>query len=43
LNIKATNETVERFYKTADERRLPLGALLEQALDALDRAGGPAS
>lgn len=40
FNIKATNETVERFYKLADERRVPLGELLEQALDALDRAGG---
>jgi len=40
LGIKATNETVERFYKVADERRVPLGELLEQALDALERAGG---
>jgi hypothetical protein len=39
LNIKATAETVERFYKMADERRVPLCELLEQALDALDRAG----
>jgi hypothetical protein len=39
LNIKATAETVERFYKMADERKVPLGALLEQALDALDGAG----
>jgi hypothetical protein len=40
FNIKAKSETVERFYKLADERRVPLGELLEQALDALDRAGG---
>jgi hypothetical protein len=40
FNIKATAETVERFYKMADERRVPLCALLEQALDALERAGG---
>jgi hypothetical protein len=40
FNIKATAETVERFYKMADERRVPLCEWLEQALDALDRAGG---
>jgi hypothetical protein len=37
FNIKAKNETVERFYKMADDRRVPLGELLEQALDALER------
>jgi len=36
FNIKATSETVERFYRMADERNLPLCALLEQALDALE-------
>lgn len=41
LSIKATNETVERFYKMADQRKLQLGAVLEQALDALERAGVP--
>jgi hypothetical protein len=40
LSIKATNETVERFYKLADDRKIQLGALLDQALDALERAGG---
>jgi hypothetical protein len=40
FNIKAKNETVERFYKLADERQVPLGELLEQALGALERAGG---
>lgn len=40
LNIKATSETVERFYKMADERKAPLGALLEVALDALEGAAG---
>ena len=39
FNIKATAETVEKFYKMADERHVPLCELLEQALDALDRAG----
>jgi hypothetical protein len=40
FNIKATAETVERFYKMADERKVPLCELLEQALDALEGAGG---
>jgi hypothetical protein len=39
FNLKATAETVERFYKMADARKVALGALLEQALDALERAG----
>jgi len=39
FNIKATAETVEKFYKMADARKVPLCELLEQALDALDRAG----
>jgi hypothetical protein len=39
FNIKATAETVERFYKIADARRVPLCELLEHALDALERAG----
>jgi hypothetical protein len=37
FNIKATAETIERFYKLADERRVALGELLEQGLDALER------
>ncbi len=40
LNIKATNETIEKFIKVADDRHVPLGELLRLALDALDRAGG---
>jgi hypothetical protein len=39
FSMKATNEAVERFYKMADDRKITLGALLEMALDALDRAG----
>jgi hypothetical protein len=39
VGIKATAETVERFYKAADERNVPLGELLRLALDALERAG----
>jgi len=39
LGIKTTAETRSRFYKAADERKVPLGELLKLALDALDRAG----
>ena len=39
FNIKATAETVDRFYKMADERNVPLCELVELALDALDRVG----
>jgi|HubBroStandDraft_5_1064220.scaffolds.fasta_scaffold93589_2 hypothetical protein len=41
LGIRATTETLERFYKAADARGVPLGELLRLALDALDRAGDP--
>lgn len=37
LNIKATAETVERFYRLADQQSVPLGELLEQALRALEK------
>jgi len=37
INIKATPETIERLYTMADARRVPLGELLEQALEALQR------
>ncbi|HUA99753.1 MAG TPA: hypothetical protein VMA34_15580 [Terracidiphilus sp.] len=40
LGVKATAETVERFYKAADNRNVPLGEVLRLALDALERAGG---
>ena len=36
FNIKATSETIERFYKLADKRRIALGELLEKGLDALE-------
>lgn len=39
LGIKATDETVERFYKAADARNIQHGELLRLALDALERAG----
>jgi hypothetical protein len=38
INIKATPEVIERLYKLADERHVPLGELLEQALRALEAA-----
>ncbi len=40
INIKATQPVIERLYKMADTRRVPLGELLEQALDALERSAG---
>jgi hypothetical protein len=40
FNMKARSESVDRFYRMADERGVPLGALLDLALDALERAGG---
>ncbi len=36
FNAKVTPETIQRFYKAADEKRVPLGELLKQSLDALD-------
>ncbi|WP_420146229.1 hypothetical protein [Sphingobium sp.] len=37
INIKATEETIEELYRIADAMNLPLGAVLEHALAALDR------
>lgn len=37
INIKATSETIDRLYQLADRRGVPLGALLEEALDALEQ------
>jgi hypothetical protein len=36
FNAKATPETIERFYKQANQRNVPLGELLKLALDALE-------
>jgi hypothetical protein len=36
LNFKATAITIERFYRLAETKRLPLCELLEEALDALE-------
>lgn len=38
INVKATPETIARFYRLADERKVVLGQLLELALDALEDA-----
>lgn len=38
LNVKATAETVARFYRLADQQAVPLGELLDQALQALEKA-----
>ena len=40
FNAKATPETIQRFYKAADDKRVPLGELLKQTLDALDALEG---
>lgn len=37
INIKATSQVIERLYRMADQRRVPLGELLDQALDALEK------
>ncbi len=41
LNVKATAQVIERFYKLADQRRVPLGELLDQALTALEKSAAP--
>lgn len=38
FNIKATGETIARANRMADERGVPLGVLLELALQALEEA-----
>ena len=35
INIKATEKTIAELYRIADELDLPLGAVLERALEAL--------
>lgn len=39
FNAKATMETINKIYKLADERKVPLGELLKLAVDALEREG----
>ena len=38
LNIKATEQTIEKFYRLADKEKITLGELLERALDALEKS-----
>lgn len=38
INIKATAETIDRMNRIADDLRIPLGEVLERALDALEKA-----
>ena len=40
INIKATQETIDRLYRLADEKNMPLGELLDVALDALEQSKG---
>jgi hypothetical protein len=37
IDVKATSQVIKRLYKPADAKRIPLGELLEQALDALEK------
>jgi hypothetical protein len=39
FNAKATVETINKIYRLADERKVPLGELLRLAVDALEREG----
>jgi predicted TIM-barrel fold metal-dependent hydrolase len=38
INIKTTEAAIEQFYRIAEEMRAPLGEVLEQALEALEKA-----
>jgi hypothetical protein len=39
INIKATDATIQRFYRLADAENVPLGEILDRALDALEKQG----
>jgi len=39
FNAKATAETIDKIYKLANEKKVPLGELLRLAVDALEREG----
>jgi hypothetical protein len=43
INIKATADVIQRLYKLADARHVPLGKLLEEALEALESTAGQGS
>ena len=38
INVKATSETIDEFYRIADDLNLPLGEVLKRALEALRKA-----
>lgn len=38
INVKATGETIDQFYRLADQMNVPLGEVLARALDALQKA-----
>jgi hypothetical protein len=38
INVKTTEAAIEQFYRIAEEMRAPLGEVLEQALEALEKA-----
>jgi hypothetical protein len=39
FNAKVTAETMNKIYKLADERKVPIGELLRLAADALEKEG----
>ena len=39
INLKASDETIARFYRLADERQVPLAELFELAVAALEEQG----
>ena len=39
INVKATGETIEQFYRLADQMNVPLGEVLARALAELEKAG----
>lgn len=39
FNAKATPETIAKFYRLADEKKVTLGEAFEMAVDALEREG----
>ena len=38
INVKATADTIEQFYRLADQMNVPLGEVLARALHALQKA-----
>jgi hypothetical protein len=39
FNAKATAETIDKIYKLANEKKVPLGEILRLAMEALEREG----